>query len=332
MVPDDATTPRGDEPDPPGPRREPTGADAAGPGGASSGSAPLALPHLRWRHRPPLRRPVMITAFEGWNDAGSAATSAARFLVDAWSAVPFCDVDPEELFDFSTTRPTVRFDDEGIRHVDWPENTWHWAHLGDDLDVVVLLGTEPQLRWRTFSHHVTALARHLDVRLVVSLGALLAEVPHSRPVSVYGAAYDPAVADELALTPSHYEGPTGIVGVLHDAYRAQGLSSASLWAAVPSYVPSAPSPKAALALVARVTHLLGTTVDTTELSEAAAEYETQLDEAVAEDDESLAYVARLEQAWDESDLDEGPSGSGREGAADTELMAEIERYLRDQRE
>lgn len=287
-----------------------------------------ALPHLRWTERPALRQPVLVTAFEGWNDAGSAATSAAQFLIDAWDATPFCDIDPEEFFDFSATRPTVRFDDDGTRHIDWPENALHWARLSDDLDVVVLLGTEPQLRWRTFADHVTTLAEHLGARLVVSLGALLAEVPHTRPVSVYGAAYDAAVADELALTPSHYEGPTGIVGVLHDAYRTRGLTSASLWAAVPSYVPSAPSPKAALALVARVTHLLGTTVDADELSEAAAEYETQLDEAVGEDDESKAYVARLEQAWDESDLEV-------EGAAEprgTELMAEIESFLRDQRD
>lgn len=285
------------------------------------------LVHLRWDHRPALHRPVLITAFEGWNDAGSAATAAARFLVEAWDAEPFCDVDPEEFFDFSSTRPTVRFDDDGDRLIEWPENTFLHARPSDDLDVVILLGTEPQLRWRSFCRQITGLADALDVRLVVSLGALLAEVPHTRPVSVYGAAYEDAVADQLALTPSHYEGPTGVVGVLHDAYRVRGLASASLWAAVPSYVPSAPSPKAALALVARVTHLLGTSVDASELSEAAADYESQLDEAVADDEESQAYVASLEVVWDERDRDDEPSGGL---PASAELMAEIERYLRDQ--
>lgn len=285
------------------------------------------LEHLRWDHRPALRRPVLITAFEGWNDAGSAASAAAGFLAEVWDAEPFCDIDPEEFFDFSATRPTVSFDDDGDRVIEWPANTFLHASPSEDLDVIVLLGTEPQLRWRTFCRQVTGLAEALDVRLVVSLGALLAEVPHTRPVSVYGAAYEEAVADELALMPTTYEGPTGVVGVLHDAYRVRGLPSASLWAAVPSYVPSAPSPKAALALVARVTHLLGATVDASELSEAAAEYESQLDEAVADDEESQAYLARLERAWDDEDRDGIEPGGG--SMASAELMAEIERYLRD---
>lgn len=287
------------------------------------GEGPDAGPsHLRWTARPPLRRPVLITAFEGWNDAGDAASGAIRFLADAWGATPFCNVDPEEFFDFSATRPTVRFDDSGQRQLDWPANTFSWARVAEDLDVVLLLGTEPQLRWRTFCAQVTGLARSIDARLVVTMGALLAEVPHTRPVSVYGAAYDPAVAEDLDLTPSHYEGPTGIVGVLHDALHEAGLDSASLWAAVPSYVPSAPSPKAVLALVARAARLLGTELAADDLSEAAADYEAQIDDLVAEDPESGEYVATLEQTWDDEDLANRASG--------TALVREIESYLRDQ--
>jgi proteasome assembly chaperone (PAC2) family protein len=287
------------------------------------GDAGRAPGHLRWDTRPPLDRPVLITAFEGWNDAGDAASGAVRFLAERWGAEDFADIDPEEFFDFSSTRPTVRFDEAGTRHLDWPANTFSWARVAGDLDVVLLSGTEPQLRWRTFCEQVTGLADDLDARLVVTMGALLAEVPHSRPVSIYGAAYDPAVAEELALTPSHYEGPTGIVGVLHEALRREGFDSASLWAAVPSYVPEAPSPKAALALVARITHLLGTSVAADELSEAAAEYEARIDELVADDPESREYVAALEQTWDAEDLTNHATG--------TSLVREIESYLRDQR-
>lgn len=286
---------------------------------------------------------MLITAFEGWNDAGSAATTAVEFLIDAWDAVGFADIDPEEFFDFSVSRPTVSMDEDGDRIVEWPGNRFLYAHATPDLDVVLLLGTEPQLRWRSFCQHVLSLADALEVRLVVSLGALLAEVPHTRPVSVYGAAYDRAVAEQLALTPSSYEGPTGVVGVLHAAYRDHGLASASLWAAVPTYVPTAPSPKAALALVARVTSLLGTTVDADDLSEAAADYENHVDAAVAIDEDSLAYVARLEQEWDDDDEDRARAAETGDGArrtgqrplpaqgdADADLVTEIERYLRDQ--
>ena len=277
------------------------------------------MAHVRWLERPVLRRPVLVTAFEGWNDAGSAASGAVRFLAEAWQAEPFAEIDPEEFYDFSTTRPTVHRDEHGARQIEWPSTELRWARPGGDLDVVLLLGHEPQLRWRTFCDQVTGVAESLDVGLVVTLGALLADVPHTRPVSVYGAAYDDDVAEELALTPSSYEGPTGIVGVLHDHFLRQDVRSAALWAAVPSYVPGAPSPKATLALLARVTHLIGTTVDADELSEAAAEYEAQIDEALADDDESAEYVAELERTWDESTIED--AGADR-------LVDEIETFLR----
>jgi proteasome assembly chaperone (PAC2) family protein len=274
---------------------------------------------MRWEHRPELRRPVLLAAFEGWNDAGSAATTALEMLGDLWEAEPFASIDPEEFIDFSEARPIVQFDDDGEREIVWPETRLSWARVRDGLDVVMLIGAEPHLRWRTFCRQVTDLAAELDVRLVVVLGALLAEVPHTRPTPVYGTAYDRDVAEELSLTPSSYEGPTGIVGVLHDAFRQEGLPSASLWAAVPTYVPNAPSPKAALALAARLATLLEIDVPADELSVAAAEYEHRIDEVLADDEDSADYVTQLEQAFDEQELDRS-----------ADLVAEVERFLRRQ--
>ncbi|MCU0312055.1 MAG: PAC2 family protein [Acidimicrobiales bacterium] len=285
------------------------------------GGTPEPHEHLRWDARPALRRPVMLVAFGGWSDAGDAATTAVQFLGRHWSARPFASIDPEVFFDFTDTRPTVRFDDHGSRTVDWPENVFAAASvLGADLDVITLVGVEPQLRWRTFCDHVIAVARTYDVRMVVTFGALLAEVPHSRPVSVFGTAYDDDLVGELDLVPSRYEGPTGMTGVLHTACHAAGLRSAGLWAAVPTYVPSAPSPKAALALVERAARLLDVAIPAPELELATATYEQQVSELVGEDDETIEYVAQLEQRYDtEPDsINDGES-----------LVDEVEKFLRD---
>ncbi len=268
---------------------------------------------------------MLVAAFEGWNDAADAASSAARFLRDRWSARPFADIDPEEFYDFSSTRPHVRLINGVTRHIDWPSNELSAAALpGTSRDVVVLLGTEPQLRWRTFASEVVALAGELKIELVVILGALLADVPHTRPVRVTGTAADGELVRRLDLGHSSYEGPTGIVGVLHDAFRHADLPSASLWAAVPHYVAATPSPKASLALVRRTARLLSTPVVTDELESAAADYERQVSEVVAGDDDVSAYVSRLEESVDEGDLAdmEIPSGDA--------LAAELERFLRDQ--
>jgi predicted ATP-grasp superfamily ATP-dependent carboligase len=279
-----------------------------------------ALEHLRWSARPRLHRPVLIVAFEGWNDAGDAATTAVRYLADQWRARPFASVDPEIFYDFTSTRPHVQFDDQGGREIVWPENVMSSASISDDLDVITLIGTEPQLRWRTFSTQITGLAQLFDVRLVITVGSLLTEVPHTRPTPVYGAAYDDDVTLELGLMPSRYEGPTGIVGVLHAACADAGLKSASLWAAVPTYVPSAPSPKAALALVERATKMLRTNVDTDDLSAETHAYEEQISELVEADEESRDYVRQLESAFDDSDGMIDDSGS---------LVEEVENFLRD---
>lgn len=284
------------------------------------------MEHVRLENVPALRRPVLVAAFEGWNDAADAASSAVRYLRDRWSARPFADIDPEEFYDFSSTRPHVRLVDGVTRHIDWPSNELSAAQLpGTSRDVVVLLGTEPQLRWRTFASEVVGLAGRLNVELVVILGALLADVPHTRPVRVTGTAADDELVRRLELAHSSYEGPTGIVGVLHDAFRQADLPSASLWAAVPHYVAATPSPKASLALVKRTARLLSTPVTTDDLESAADDYERQVSEVVAADDDVSAYVSRLEASVDEGDLAdmEIPSGDA--------LAAELERFLRDQR-
>jgi proteasome assembly chaperone (PAC2) family protein len=280
--------------------------------------------HLRWDRRPQLRAPVLIAAFEGWNDAGDAASTAARYLADAWSAEPFASIDPEEFYDFSTTRPQVRLVEGFTRQIDWPANALSSAAVpGRDRDVVFLQGVEPQLKWRTFCSEITGMARDLGVELVVSLGALLADVPHTRAVRVTGTAADNELVQRLNLTRSRYEGPTGIVGVLHDAFRGMSIPSASLWAAVPHYVAGTPSPKATLALVQRAADLLGASVEATDLEIASAAYERQVTDVVEGDEDIADYVRRLEEAADSGEDDEAelPSGDA--------LAAEVERFLRD---
>lgn len=279
------------------------------------------MPHLIRTAQPTLREPVLVAAFEGWNDAGEAATFAARFLAERWDAEPFATIDPEEFFDFTSTRPHVQLDDDGQREIVWPSTTLSSASApGADVDVIFVVGSEPQLKWRTFCNEIVEVAREHGARLVVTLGALLAEIPHSRPVSIVGTAYDATLVRRLGLTQSAYQGPTGIVGVLHDAFRHAGIPSASLWAAVPTYVPNAPSPKAALALVERIAELLAVPMATTDLEIASASYERQIDELVADDDDTALYVARLEQAADEEPDDEEAHG---------DLIAEVERFLRE---
>ncbi|MEX1218665.1 MAG: PAC2 family protein [Acidimicrobiales bacterium] len=281
-----------------------------------------SLPHLRWTQPANVSGPVLLVAFGGWNDAGDSATTAIDFLAEQWSAIAFADIDPEVFYDFTVTRPEVRVDSDGVRRIDWPTNEFRSARITPEgTDVILLSGIEPQLKWRTFCEHVIGVAVATNARMVVTLGALLAEVPHSRPVSVFGATYDDASTNELDLLPSRYQGPTGITGVLHNSCREAGIRSAAFWAAVPTYVPSASSPKAALALVDRTARLLNITIDTTELKFATDAYEHQVSSLVAEDDETTEYVAHLEQRYDEEP----------DGFTDAEsLVDEVERFLRDQ--
>jgi len=275
---------------------------------------------------PTLRRPVLISAFRGWNDGGQAATLAASTLVRAWGAERFADIDPEGFVDFQSTRPTVSLADGLTRRIDWPENVFHAGAIsGTERDAVILLGVEPNYRWRAFNEIVTDLAKELRVELVVTLGALLADVPHTRPAPVTGSASDAALVEELGLQPSRYEGPTGIVGVLHDACRQAGIPSVSLWSAVPHYVSLAPSPRAARALCVRLADLLGASIALGELEEAEEVYAQQISDAVASDPETAEYVAELERRADtiEEMIDETELPTG------DSLAAELTRFLRE---
>jgi proteasome assembly chaperone (PAC2) family protein len=284
------------------------------------------MDYVRWDDRPRLRRPVVVAAFEGWNDAADAASSAARYLKGRWGARPFATIDPEEFFDFSSTRPQARLTGGLSREITWPLTELSAAALPETgRDVIVLVGTEPQLRWRTFCTQVVGVAADLGAEMIVTLGALLADVAHTRPVRVTGTAADPELVQRLGLERSTYEGPTGIVGVLQDAFRAADLQSASLWAAVPHYVAATPSPKATLALVRRTASLLSTPLVTADLEQRAVDYERQVSEVVATDDDVAAYVQRLEESADEAESEPLQLQSG------DSLAAELERFLREHR-
>jgi proteasome assembly chaperone (PAC2) family protein len=273
--------------------------------------------------RPELRSPVLVAAFRGWNDGGQAASLAAGYLTKLWNAQQFAEIDPEGFFDFQVTRPHVSLVDGVTRKVEWPETAFRHASLpGLERDAVLLTGNEPNVRWKAFTRLIVELVQELRVELVVTLGSLLADVPHTRPAPVTGSASDEELVERLGLETSRYEGPTGIVGVLHDACRKAGISSASLWAAVPHYVSLAPSPRAAQALCDRLGNLLAVDIDTEELRQAGEAYAEQVSAAVATDEETQAYVEELEQRSDEIP-DEGqlPSGDA--------LAAELTRFLRD---
>src|SRR5881275_2142511 len=278
---------------------------------------------LRLHRRPELTRPVLIAAFRGWNDGAQAASLAAGYLAKLWGAEQIADVDPEGFFDFQATRPHVSLVDGVTRQIEWPETAFYHARPRRlDRDVVLLLGIEPNVRWRTFTNLIVDHAQNLGVELVVTLGALLADVPHTRPSPVTGSASDQQLVQELGLSTSRYEGPTGIVGVLHDACNRAGIPSASLWAAVPHYVSLTPSPRAAAALCERLGGLLGIEIETSELNQAAEAYEEQVSQAVAADEETAAYVEELERRADTIEDDfELPSGDA--------LAAELTRYLRE---
>jgi predicted ATP-grasp superfamily ATP-dependent carboligase len=274
------------------------------------------------RLSPPLRRPTLVVAFEGWNDAGEAASTAVGFLAGNLSAQTFAVIDPEEFYDFQQTRPTVRLVEGAQRRIDWPSVEFQAVRLPQaERDIALLRGHEPNLRWRSFSREVLEVCEQLGVELVVTVGALLADVPHTRPVQVVGSAADPALAQELGLATSRYEGPTGILGVISDAARRASIPAVSLWAALPHYVQASPNPRAALALVERVRELLRLPVETRPLQEATAAFDATVADIVADDPELAGYVERLEAETDEEDsLADLPPG---------QLVAEVERFLRD---
>lgn len=279
---------------------------------------------LIWDRRPgPLRAPALVCAFKGWNDAGDAASAALGFVGEALDAGRFARIDPEEFYDFQSTRPRVELSEGLARELHWPEVEIYEARAPRaPRDLVLLQGPEPSMRWRTFCSLIVELAEALGAQLVVTLGALLADVPHTHPVPMTGMASDPALIERLGLQRSTYEGPTGIVGVLHHCCAQAGMPSASLWASVPHYVAAAPNPKAALALVRRLESLVGVSVDASELESAAVDYERQVGLAVQSDPDIQAFVERLERAAEseQAEPEELPSGDI--------LAREFQRFLR----
>src|SRR5947209_4329445 len=280
---------------------------------------------LQWEYRPDgLRAPALVCAFKGWNDAADAASTAITFVGSALGARRFATIDPEDFYDFQATRPKIKLTEGQAREIVWPAVELYEARVPRaPRDLILLAGSEPSFRWRTFSKLVVELAEVLDTQLVVTLGALLADVPHTRPVSVTGLTSDPALVARLGLAPSSYEGPTGIVGILHAACQQAGLPSASLWAAVPHYIAATPDPKAALALVRKLEGLVGVAVDGSDLETASADYERQVNVAVQSDPDVQAFVERLEQAaGDEPESSPGALPSGETIARD------LQRFLR----
>ena len=280
-----------------------------------------------------LRRPVLITAFSGWNDAAEAATTAARYLATSFQAEKFAEIDPEEFYHFGLSRPYVRYKSgsETEREIVWPATEFSVARAaGLSRDVIVAVATEPHLKWRTYCANVLELASRCEATLVLTLGALLAEVLHTRPVRISGSASDPELAAQLGVRPSRYEGPTGIVGVLNIACREQGVATASVWANVPHYVSGIENPKAALALVQRTLALLNLQADLGDLEEASRQYDQNLAEIVAQNAKIKAYVAKLESR-DAAEEQAAEPTQGSDLPPASELVAEIEQFLRQQR-
>jgi proteasome assembly chaperone (PAC2) family protein len=311
------------------------------------------MEHIRWLAEPALTNPVVVAAFTGWNDAGDAASTALRTLVESSSATALAEIDPDPYTDFATVRPHVRLTPQRQREIVWP-TVGVWSASLPGTDVILVLGPEPALRWRSFCEQITGLAGHLGAPMAITLGALLADVPHSRPVHLIGTATDSALMERFELERSRYEGPTGIVGVLQDAFTHADIPAASLWAAVPGYAAQLPSPKAAMALVERACSMMGTPAPLSVLADRSAEYDARIASLVADDDDLSTYVSRLESMLDEPDLDLFDVDGGADELDDavaenigldadqsvadfdvsdpSELVEEVEQFLRDRDE
>ena len=281
---------------------------------------------LRWERRPDgLRAPALVCAFKGWNDAGDAASSALTFLGASLEAERFATIDPEEFYDFQATRPNVSIVDGDTREITWPEVEIYEARVPRaPRDLILVAGVEPSMRWRTFCETVIDLAEALGAQMVVTLGALLADFPHTRPVNVSGLASDETLMELLGVPNPGYEGPTGIVGVLHSACAEAGIPSASLWASVPHYVAVVPNPKGALAVLRQLERVIGVTVDASELESAALEYDRQVSRAVEMDPDVQAFVERLEREASESEDEPNP----KDLPSGDVIAREFQRFLR----
>lgn len=296
--------------------------------------------HVRWLSKPVLKSPTIVAAFTGWNDAADAASNAVRNLVEGWGAVPLAEIDPEEFTDYATIRPHIRLKDGVTRNIVWPTvGLWHVSGAGGD--VILMLGPEPSLKWRLFSEQILGIADHFSSTMMLTLGALLADVPHTRPVQIIGTANDSELVDRFSLQRSRYEGPTGIVGVLHDACSQASLPSAALWAAVPAYASQVPSPKASLSLMRRSCEIIGTPAPVATVMNLIERYEEQVNSLVSDDEDLVAYVERLETMSDsgmslDDEVDDDQlqfdfaTEKGDDETDATTLMDEVEQFLRDQ--
>jgi proteasome assembly chaperone (PAC2) family protein len=289
------------------------------------------MEHVRWLvdiDQVQLKSPVLVAGFTGWNDAGDAASTAVRTLIETSKAHALAEIDPEPFTDFATVRPHVRLDDERRRSIMWP-TVGVWSASLPGTDVILVLGPEPALRWRSFCEQITGIAEHFGAPMVVTMGALFADVPHTRPTQIIGTATDSALIDRFDLERSRYEGPTGIVGVLHDALSRRGLPTASIWAAVPGYAAQLDSPRAAMSLVARACSMMGTPAPVSQLANQVADYDAKVAALISDDEDLVTYVSRLEAIVDEMD-DDDPTDPTPEIEGDpAHLAAEVEQFLRD---
>ena len=279
------------------------------------------MSHVAYRARPRVTSPVVICAFAGWNDGGEGATTTTRLIREQWAARRFASIDPEDFYDFQVHRPVVRLVSGETRRIDWPRNDFAHARVGER-DLIVFEGVEPNTRWRSYGDQILRVCSDLGgVDVLVTLGAFLADVPHTRPAPVTAASSDPRWSGRPDVVPARYEGPTGIVGVLNDRAARSGLPSLSLWAASPHYLPQSTNPKVALALMERLRDLLGIQIDTSDVERSALEWEQEVTQAIEEDGNLAHYVRRLEEAVEQGDGFEVPTGE--------DLAAELERYLRE---
>jgi len=297
----------------------------------------VSSPHIEFSERPTLRNPIMIAAFEGWNDAAEAASGALEFLQEAWDAPRFATIDPEEFYDFTEVRPHVRMVGRTKREFDWPANEFFYHRDPDRArDIILLVGVEPQLKWRTFTSLILDVAREFGVTTFVSLGALLADVPHARPSRVSVSATDEALRARLGMgeRPSRYEGPTGIVGVLQDACARAGLRGASLWGHAPHYLSASPNPQVTLGILERLDQVLDLGLDLRELRTEAENFVAQVNEAVSQDPEATSYIRMLEAQDEDDDEDDDDAERFRRprgGGSGKGLIQDVEEFLRNRR-
>ena len=283
------------------------------------------MDHVIWEGEPSeLRSPILVCAFAGWNDAASAATTTLETVAAALGADSVAHLDPEEFYDFQVNRPTIRLIEGQARRIDWPSTAILSVEVPSaERDLILLSGVEPNIRWRTFADSILDAAQRLGAEMVITLGALIADVAHTRPVPITGLASDPELVERLGLSRCTYEGPTGIVGVLHDACRRRELTSASLWAAVPHYVAAVPNPKAALALLRRLEGLTGIAVEASELEEATERFTSQVDRAVEANPEIEELVRSLEASQEEAGFDLGQNVPSAD-----DIAKEFQQFLR----